>query len=331
MPVQYSGVVAEHNAVRTAVGIFDVSHMGLARVEGPEARKFLNLALTKNLSTLLPGSALYTLLCRENGNTVDDLIVYCNEDNKFTLVLNAGNKHKDLDYLQTLGKNFNITITDDFNRLSLIAVQGPRAEELLKKLGYRGDLRKTFTFAETKIAGLCATVFVTGYTGELGCEIAIPNAQAAELWQSLLREGESFGIKPAGLAARDTLRTEMGYSLYGHELTEDINPIEAGLAWAVSLDKEFVGKAALEKAKASPQRKLIALKNSSKQAPRPEMKIQDAQNKIVGFITSGTFAPSLGYAIGLGLVEAQSQPPYKVLIRDQAVAFEQTKRPFYKK
>lgn len=331
MPVQYQGVIPEHEATRQHVSLCDVSHMGIARAEGPEARKFINYALAKDVTALKPGHALYTVLCRANGNTVDDLIVYCEGEEKFFFVLNASNKEKDLNYLRELAKNFAVKLEDDFEKLSLLALQGPKSEALLQKMGLKEPLSPAFTFFRTELAGIPVLISRTGYTGEVGCEIAVANAQAPTLWKKLLSVGESFGIKPCGLAARDTLRTEMGYSLYGHEITEEINPVEAGLGWVLSLNKDFVGREALQKAKAQPQRKLVALKNNSKQAPRPDMKVQDATGQVVGFITSGTFAPSLGHAIGLALVTTTSQAPYSVVIRDQAVPFEITKRPFYQR
>lgn len=329
MPVQYSGLIDEHQAVRTAAGLFDVAHMGVAKVEGPEARAFLDHACTRSIAKLAPGRAAYTLLCRENGGTVDDLIIYCEREDLFWLVLNAGNKDKDAAYLKSLLGSFKAKFSGPLDEWSLLALQGPKAELVLRALGFGSEWPKPFSFVDAKLGGLAVKVAFTGYTGEPGCEIFVDSARAAELWEKILEAGRPFGLKPAGLGARDTLRTEMGYSLYGHELEEEINPIEAGLSWAVSFDKKFVGSEALARAKAEPRRKLIALKTASRQAPRGGMPVALGDGRKVGLITSGTFAPSLGYAIGLALVDAASVGPYFVDIRGKLEAFELTSRPFY--
>lgn len=333
MPVQYAGLMVEHQCVRNNVGLFDVSHMGIATCEGADAFEFLNQSVTRDLSTVTPGRAAYTLLCRESGNTVDDLIIYRESLNKFYLVLNASNKDKDFSYLNELKQKFpSVTLTPLFDSHSLLALQGPKAFELIKKLGFQGEIPAPFSFVTSELATKSVHVAFTGYTGEKGCEIFVKNEDAPHLWKALLSEGAPLGIQPIGLGARDTLRTEMGYSLYGHELSETINPVEAGLSWAVGFKKaNFVGKSALEAAKAAPKRKLIALSNSAKQAPRAEMLVYSSDKKQVGVITSGTFAPSLGHVVGLALVEAQSSAPYFVDIRGTFVPFDLTTRPFLKK
>jgi len=333
MPVQYpTGVIQEHMAVRQNAGLCDVSHMGVATFSGPTVRDFLNRAITRDISKLEAGKAAYTILCYPDGGTVDDLIVYCESNEKFFLVLNASNKEKDLAYFKSLAGANAIEMKDHFETMSLLALQGPKSAQILRELGADTNLDSPFSFFETKLAGISVRIAETGYTGEAGCEIFVESQNAVKLWKLLLEAGTKHGLKPSGLAARDTLRTEMGYSLYGHELSDKINPIEAGLSWAVSLNKgEFAGREALLVAKEKPKRKLVSLKNNSKQAPRPEMRVFDASGKEVGFITSGTFAPSLNYAIGLALVDANSTPPYKVNIRNSPVEFELTKRPFYRR
>jgi aminomethyltransferase len=332
MPVQYSGLIEEHQAVRTAAGLFDVAHMGVARVEGPGAAAYLDRACTRKLAALAPGRAAYTLLCRENGGTVDDLIVYRERADLFWLVLNAGNKNKDIAYLRSLTGDFDVSVSGPLEEWSVLALQGPKAELVLRALGFDGDWMKPFSFIPMRLTGdVDVKLAFTGYTGEPGCEIFVPTSRAADFWDKTLEAGRPFGLKPVGLGARDTLRTEMGYSLYGHELEEDINPIEAGLSWAVSFDKDFVGKAALAEAKATPRRKLVALKTASKQAPRHGMAVCAANGQVVGKITSGTYAPSLGYAIGLALVTASESGPYFVDIRGKLEPFELAERPFYLK
>lgn len=341
MPVQYKGIMQEHKAVREAAGLFDVSHMGFAKCTGAKAQEFLDFAVTRDLSGLNIGEAAYTLLCKEDGGTIDDLIVYRANQTEFHLILNASNKEADMAQLRALAKNFNddVKLEGPLDSMSLLALQGPKSAEILQRAGTEGELFKNgalpppFHYFEAKIAGVPVRLATTGYTGESGVEIFVASTRAAELWQKLLEAGRPLGLEPCGLGARDTLRTEMGYSLYGHELTEDINPVEAGLSWAVGFAKpRFMGREAITQAKAAPRRKLIALKNeTSRQAPRPGMNIVDASGRTVGAVTSGTFSPSLGYVIGLGLVEAGAAAPYQIDIRGQQSPFELTKRPFYKR
>jgi aminomethyltransferase len=333
MPIQYEGVIPEHKTVRNACGLFDVSHMGVARVLGERATTFLDSCFTRDLSKLSNGKASYGFLCRPNGGCVDDLIVYKVSAQEYWLVLNASNKEKDLAYLGSQPQSNSVRLEGLFEEISLVALQGPRAYELLEKCGVAKSLMTPFAFVDAEVLGEKMKIAFTGYTGEKGCEIFLPSDGALEFWKKILAMGESVGLRPIGLAARDTLRTEMGYSLYGHELAEDISPIEAGLAWAVSFKKtaDYLGKEALKKQSENPPRKLVCLKSSGRQAPRSGMKICDSQGAERGFVTSGTFAPSLDYAIGMALVDAQSTAPYFVKMReDKLVPFEVTDRPFYK-
>lgn len=344
MPVQYSGIMDEHKAVREAAGLFDVAHMGVATVEGAGAFEFLNESLTRDLSKTVPGKAAYTLLCHDSGGTVDDLIVYRRRPDLFYLVLNASNKDKDMARLRELARGrSDVKLTGPIDDIALLALQGPKSEAVLAAAGFKKDaatlvtnqpertLPEAFSFFKAEIAGIPVDVATTGYTGERGCELFVANKNARALWAALMKAGAPLGLKPCGLGARDTLRTEMGYSLYGHELLDTINAVEAGLSWAVGFDKpKFTGHEALRAAKAKPARKLVALKNSSKQAPRAGMKVIDrATGAEVGEITSGTLAPSLGYVIGLALVRADATGPYDIDIRGTRVPYETTKRPFY--
>lgn len=334
MPVQYRGIIQEHQCVRKNLGLFDVSHMGVAKISGPQVQKKLNEVFTRDIANLEIGKGAYTLLCRENGNTVDDLILYRTGAEEFTFVLNAGNKHKDVEYIKSLPQVEGLKVEGPVEEYSILALQGPKAYALLADLGMKPEQFKAFYIYNQKFTELSKEVMVafTGYTGETGCEIIVPNEEAKALWQLLMSRGEKYGIQPIGLGARDTLRTEMGFSLYGHEITEEINPIEAGLSWAVALKKDqFIGKLALQEAKEKPQRKLICLESPEKRAPRPEMKVFDAADQEVGFVTSGTFAPSLQKAIGMALVKRDSTAPYSVEIRGKKIAFELSKRPFYTK
>ena len=334
MPVQYTGLIDEHTAVREKAGLFDVSHMGIATLEGAHVHKFLNDVVTRDLSKVIPGKAAYSLLCRESGGTVDDLILYRQSETLYYAVLNASNKDKDVAYLRSLNTpEYGVQIKTHFDTHSLLALQGPKSEDILRRLGFAQAWPEAFTFLQVSLLGIPVHLAFTGYTGERGCEIFVANENALKLWNALMEQGLPLGLKPVGLGARDTLRTEMGYSLYGHELSETINPVEAGLSWAVGFKKDrFVGKAALDQAKAHPTRKLVALKNNSKQAPRPGMKVFDLESqKECGEICSGTFAPSLGYVIGLALVSAQSSGRYAVDIRGAQISFETTTRPFLKR
>jgi aminomethyltransferase len=330
MPVQYSSLMAEHQAVRTRAGLFDVAHMGVLELRGSSARRFLDHLLTRRLRDLAPGSAAYSLMCRDHGGCVDDLIVYCLGEDLFWLVLNAGNKHKDLEHIQTQARGVpDLEIKARFEELALIALQGPSSFEVLHRLKIWTEAPpKTFKIFERSFEGKPLWMSTTGYTGERGVEIAVPSGQAVALWQALVSDRD---VTPAGLGCRDTLRTEMGYPLYGHELNEDIHPLEAGLGWAVQLDKgEFIGAPALRDAKANPKRKFQGLINrSSRQAPRAGMPVLDPLGKVVGQITSGTFAPSLNATIGMALIDAAAEGPFSVDIRGTQVLFESCKRPFY--
>jgi aminomethyltransferase len=327
MPVQYKSVLVEHQAVRQAAGIFDVSHMGLSAFKAPGILQAVNKIITRDISNLEVGQGAYSLLCRDSGFCVDDLILYRTAEDELLFVFNASNKEKDFAYLTGLLKDIPLEAAAPSDADALIALQGPKVPALLKSLGL-GEWPKPFSVLNFSAQGIPCRLLFTGYTGEVGCEIAVKSSEAPALWRLLLEKG----AEPCGLGARDTLRLEMGYSLYGHELSEEINPLEAGLSWAVNLKKEaFVGREALLRYKEAPRRKLIALKNESKQAPRGEMRVFDATGRDVGFVTSGSLAPSLGHAIGLALVETSSQPPYTVNIREKKIPFEETKRPFYTK
>lgn len=332
MPIQYTGVVDEHESVRKAAGLFDVSHMGLLRLEGARAVDLLDIALSRNIRKLQSGRAQYALLCHERGGTLDDVIVYAASATEFYIVFNASNKLKDFQHLNGIMLSQQVRMEALFDEASIFALQGPKSFEILAIAGFDANACRPFDFRSAELFGIPVQLAFTGYTGEKGCEIFVSNERAAELWMNLMAKGAALGLKPCGLAARDTLRLEMGYSLYGHELSEDINPIEAGLAWAVDLNKEdFIGIAPLRSAAERPRRKLVPLKHASKQAPRAGMRVFDSSGSDVGFITSGSLAPSLGYVIGLALVSASAEGPFSVEIRNQKIPFETTDRPFYSK
>jgi aminomethyltransferase len=308
MPVVYSGIRDEHLSVRKGVGIFDVSHMGEIRVKGDQALDFCQYITTNNLKNVKDNQAQYTLLCEESGGVVDDIIIYRFGNDEYFLCVNAANAKKDFEWINSLSKDFDVRVVDESLSFSQIAVQGPNSRELLKKiLGSELDLIKKFYFNFLKWNGSLLTVARTGYTGEEGYEIFLPWDRGPQFWKKLFEKGVQYGITPCGLGARDTLRLEMGYSLYGFEIDKDINPLESGLDRYVKLEgDDFVGKKALsEYQKSGIKRKLISFEMVDKGIPRNGYPIF-VNNDLAGYVTSGTLSPSLGKSIGLGLVKSDS-------------------------
>ncbi|MEA3362043.1 MAG: glycine cleavage system aminomethyltransferase GcvT [Thermodesulfobacteriota bacterium] len=338
MPVQYSGVIAEHMAVRTTAGLFDVSHMGEIEVSGPHAFDFLQYATTNDLSNLTDGQVQYTALCYETGGVVDDLTLYRFAADRYLLCVNASNSDKDFAWLEDLLK------TTDFSDLNLInrspeyaqlALQGPVAANILAKLTST-DLStiKFYRFVEGSVAGVETIISRTGYTGEDGFELYCAAADGIKLWQELMRVGQSLGLEPIGLGARDTLRLEKAYALYGHEITAEIMPIEARLGWITKLKKgNFVGRDAMLKAKETGlPRKLIALTVTTSGVPREGYPVL-CNGREVGYVTSGTMSPSLKKGIALALIEtaiADSDQPLDIGIRTRQIPVERTTLPFVK-
>ncbi len=326
MPLEYrSGTVTEHRAVRSGCGIFDVSHMGNLRVEGAEAVSTLNTLLTNDLDRIQPGGMQYTLLCNAGGGAVDDMMVTLIAPDVVTIVPNAANTGRVRDVLaDALGD----ALTDESSDLAIIAVQGPASPEVLRTLGLPADM-DYMTAVETVFEEAPATVSRSGYTGEHGYEILIPTEAAGALWEALV---EVPAVTPAGLGARDTLRTEMGYPLHGHELTEDVGPVEAGLSWAVGWDKgDFLGRDALVDRKAAESgRRLRGIRFDDRGVPRPGMAVLDAEGRLIGETTSGTFSPSLRCGIALALVDPSSKigDPVTVDVRGRGVAATICRPPF---
>lgn len=337
MPIQYSGVIEEHNTVRKAAGIFDVSHMGQIEITGPDATQFTQYITTNDVLSLTDGKAMYSLLLNERGTVIDDIIIYQFNPQRFIYVVNASNIDKDLNWIKSHKKG-NVKISNLSDNFALIALQGPASENILQKLT-AADLSKlaSFHFIESNVADAQNCVIArTGYTGEDGFEIFCKPQDAPQIWNSIMANGASFNLKPVGLGARDTLRTEMKYSLYGHEITEDTNPFEAGLSWVVKMDKagEFIGKKALLDAqKAGIDRRLVGFKMIEKAIPRSGYKIM-SKGKEVGFVTSGTLSPSLGEPIGIGFVPielAKIGSTFLVDIRGKLREAKVVKTPFYKR
>ncbi|MBI4232720.1 glycine cleavage system aminomethyltransferase GcvT [Candidatus Peregrinibacteria bacterium] len=331
MPIQYTSIIEEHNNVRKNAGIFDLSHMGRVEIEGKDRNSYLQKLLTVDIEKIENGRAKYCFFLNENGGVLDDLIVY-QDDKKAFLVINASNRIKILKWMENHRNNFEISITDKTQKTALIAIQGPHSEKVMRDVFDLNLSRiKYYRFTTAKIEGLDTMVARTGYTGEDGFEIFIDAQKAANVWDRLSKAG----VNPTGLGARDTLRTEAGMALYGQEIDEEINPLEAGLLFAISLEKpDYIGKKALEKIKGSGiSRKLAGFSSSKKRIPRNGMEIYDSNGEnTIGYVTSGTFSPTLSKPIAMGYVGADfAGIGKKVLInmRGEKEEFEIIKLPFY--
>lgn len=337
MPVQFAaGINAEHEAVRERVGLFDVSHMGEYEVTGRDAQRFLQHLVTNDVDKLHPGMAMYSPMTNDQGGCVDDLLVYCFAEDRYWTVVNAGNIAKDFAWMESHRGGYDVTLRDRSQEVALLALQGPRAEELLQTLTDEplNEIR-SYRFREGEAAGVSSVISRTGYTGEDGFELYLPASQAMALWRRLLAAGEAFGMRPCGLGARDTLRLEARLPLYGHEITDDITPLEAGLAPFVKLDAaEFPGHAVLARQKEQGRgRKLVGLRMTERGIPRAGYGVYK-DDEAIGFITSGTMSPTLHEAIGLALVAADAASVGDALtvdIRGKRTACEVVKTPFYKR
>uniref|UniRef100_A0A832DGI4 Aminomethyltransferase n=1 Tax=Ignavibacterium album TaxID=591197 RepID=A0A832DGI4_9BACT len=304
MPVQFTSIIQEHKAVRHSVGVFDVSHMGEIFVKGDKALDFVQYITINDASKLFPGRVQYSAMCYEDGGIVDDLLVYKISDDEFLLVVNASNIDKDFEWMNKNNK-FGVRILNRSDDFSLLAVQGPDSLKTLQKISDVNIELEYYHFTKMKIAGVDMIVSRTGYTGELGFELYFEGDEsvAEKVWNAIFEAGKEFNIQPVGLGARDTLRLEMGYCLYGNDIDQTTNPIEAGLGWITKLNKpDFIGKQALLKAKENITRKLVAMISEEKTFPRHGYEIS-ANGRKIGYITSGTVSPTLDKAIALGYVE----------------------------
>ena len=334
MPVQYpTGISAEHRAVRSAAGLFDVSHMGEVEVWGERARDFLQAVTTNDLDRVEVGQAQYSTLLDQNGKLLDDLLVYRFPDH-YLLVVNASNRDRDLRWIQRFAADFGVELRDRSDGLALLALQGPRAAEILASITDE-DLSAIgyYRFVEGHVDGRSAIISRTGYTGEDGFELYLANDDALPVWKRLLAAGEPFGLIPAGLGARDSLRLEMGYALYGNDLDENRTPLEAGLGWVVKLAKgEFVGRDALLRQKeAGIEERLVGFRLRERGFPRHGYSIRIGGTD-AGTVTSGVVSPTLGEGIGLAYVPVAAAEPgtrIEVLIRGQPVPAEVVRPPFY--
>ncbi|MBI2608507.1 MAG: glycine cleavage system aminomethyltransferase GcvT [Deltaproteobacteria bacterium] len=338
MPVQYSQVIEEHLQVRSCAGLFDVSHMGEFEVKGKGAQKFLQSMLTNNIEKGEQGQAIYTIMCYENGGSVDDLIVYKINDEHFWLCVNASNIEKDFKWLEK-HRPQNVIFTDISSEISLLALQGPNSEVILelycKSQNIPFPTLKPFRFSVIKNKTFDGMIAHTGYTGEKGYELFIKNGLAVELWKNLLKIGGNYGIKPIGLGARDTLRLEMGYPLYGHELNQDITPLEAGLHFFVKLDKgPFIGcEKLLDQKQNGCSKYLVPLELMEKGIAREGYTIFSEDKKEIGKISSGTYSPLLKKSIALGFVKSnyKSDENFLIDIRGKWIKARKINLPFYRK
>ena len=333
MPVRYSGTLGEHEAVRTRAGLFDVSHMGEVVVTGPEALDAVNRLITNDLHRIADGRAQYTAMCTPDGGIVDDLIVYRVSSEELFLCVNASNREKDFEWIQS-NLSGDATARDESDEWSQIALQGPEAMGILGEVlpGEDWDSMRPFRFRDVPWRGASVRVATTGYTGSGGVEIYLPNALAAPMWEALLTAGEPHGLVPAGLGARDTLRLEKGYCPYGNDIDTTTNPIEAGLQWVVRLQKdEFIGKSALEKVVSEGiSRKLVGFRLLDRGIARSGYPVL-VDGAPAGKVTSGTMSPSLKYAVGMAYVPVSIEKPgseFFVEIRGKAVPAVVLEMPF---
>lgn len=336
MPVQYEGVNIEHETVRNSVGVFDVSHMGLFKISGDKALDLIQRVTSNDASVLVPGKAQYSYLPNDKGGIVDDIITYKVSDTEYLMVVNASNIDKDFEWISSQN-SMNAAFENLSDQYSLLAIQGPKANEAMQSLT-NVDLAnlKFYTFEVGAFAGKeNVIVSATGYTGSGGIEIYAKNEDIVHIWNEVLKAGEQFGIKPIGLAARDTLRLEMGYCLYGNEINDTTSPIAAGLGWVTKFSKDFVNS---ENIKADKENgvatKLIGFELIDRGIPRHDYEIVDAAGNVIGHVTSGTQSPSLNKGVGMGYVNkefAKEGTEIFIRIRKNDVKAQVVKTPFYKK
>ena len=336
MPVQYEGVTLEHETVRNGVGVFDVSHMGEFILRGPNALEFLQKFSSNDASKLFDGKAQYSCMPNGKGGIVDDLIIYRISENEYFLVVNASNIEKDWNWISSLNE-MNVEMTDVSDEYTLLAIQGPKAAASMQALT-KVNLSEMnyYTFEYSEFAGIKdVMISATGYTGSGGFEIYVKNEDAEELWNAVFEAGKEFNIKPIGLAARDTLRLEMGFCLYGNDINDETSPLEAGLGWITKFTKSFVDSEYLAKQKEEGiQRKLVAFEMIDRGIPRKDYEIVDSNGTKIGHVTSGTMSPSMKIGIGLGYVQKEHSgidTDIFISVRNKTLKAKVVKLPFYKK
>ena len=343
MPIEYVGINEEHHTVREKVGVFDVSHMGEIWVKGPNALKFLQYVTSNDVSVLTPGKIQYSCFSNGKGGIVDDLLVYCIDAETYLLVVNASNIEKDWNNLCEHAAKFGLTpgkeLYNASDEICQLAVQGPLAIKAMQKLTSENlEAMEYYTFKKIDFAGIKDAIFsITGYTGAGGCEIYVANEDGPKLWKAVFEAGEEFGIKPIGLGARDTLRLEMGFCLYGNDIDDTTSPIEAGLGWITKFtdSKDFIDKALFQKQKTEGvSRKLIGFEMVDKGIPRQHYKVCDESGAEIGEVTSGTMSPMLKIGIGMAYVKpefAKTGTDIFINVRGKLLKAKVVKTPFYKK
>jgi aminomethyltransferase len=336
MPLKYGSEIDEHNTVRNGVGVFDVSHMGEFMIRGPHALELIQKVTSNDASKLTPGKAQYSCLPNDKGGIVDDLLVYMMKEEEYMLVVNASNIQKDWDGISEHNEA-RAEMENISDNITLLAVQGPKAVHVLNKLTSLSlEEMGFYTFAKGNIANITdgAIISATGYTGSGGFEIYMYNEYSSAIWDAIFDAGQEEGIKPVGLAARDTLRLEMGYCLYGNDLDDKTSPIEAGLGWITKLTKDFISADLFKKQKEEGvSQKLTGIKLIGRGIPRHGYELYSPEDEHIGHVTSGTMSPSLGYGIGLGYIKSDFSKPgteIYVLIRNKKIKAEVTRPPFYK-
>jgi aminomethyltransferase len=336
MPVQYEGVNVEHETVRNGVGVFDVSHMGEFVLRGPNALALIQKFSSNDASVLLDGKAQYSCMPNGKGGIVDDLIIYRVHENEYFIVVNASNIEKDWNWISGMN-DLGVEMENLSDNYSLLAIQGPKAAEAMQSLTEVNLSEMVYyTFSHGKFAGVDnVMISATGYTGSGGFEIYVKNEHIEHVWNEVFRAGTAFGIKPIGLAARDTLRLEMGFCLYGNDIDDTTSPLEAGLGWITKFTKDFTDSESLKKQKEEGvKRKLVAFEMVDRGIPRHDYPIQDSHGNIIGKVTSGTMSPSMKVGIGLGYVttdHAALESEIFIEIREKGVKAKVVKLPFYKK
>ena len=338
MPIQYEGLIVEHLHVRSKVGVFDVSHMGEFTVKGPKALDLIQYITSNDAAALYPGKVQYSCFPNGNGGIVDDLLVYCMGENDYLLVVNAANIDKDWAWVSKQNEKFGAEIANISDQISQLAVQGPLALKAMQKLTETTvEDMDYYTVKTLTFAGIPNVIFsTTGYTGAGGCEIYFKNEDAEKVWKAVFEAGAEFDIKPIGLAARDTLRLEMGFCLYGHEIDDTISPIEAGLGWITKFNdqKNFIDKEYMLQLKAEGlKRKLVGFEMIDRGIPRLEYEVCDAQGNVIGIVRSGTQGPSIQKAVGTAWVKsefAKLDTEIYIKIREKLLKAVVVKMPFYK-
>lgn len=337
MPVQFEGIIEEHNAVRNAAGLFDVSHMGEVEATGEQASDFVQNIVTNDISVMEDNQVLYTMMCYENGGVVDDLLVYRFSGNHYFLVVNASNAQKDYKWMADNKGKYEVNIVNISQNVAQLALQGPNAQKILQKLTDTdlSEIKFFFSRRDILVSGMGCLISRTGYTGEDGFEIYMKPELVTKMWDEIMKAGEEYGIKPAGLGCRDTLRFEANLALYGNEISQDISPLEAGFGFCVKLNKDhFIGKDALTKQKAEGlKRKISGFEMKDRGIPRHGYEVY-ADGEKIGFVTTGYFSPTLKKNIGLALIDAKYAKlgnSIEVMVRNKLLKAEIVSRKFYNK